>query len=132
MATAARGSRDIVLRLEPEATAARQARRALLDAGMEDELGQTVALLTTEIVGNAVRHAGLRPGQHIELVARVSRHEARVEVRDEGACFEPSRTRGDGYGMRLLARLAARWGVEGERGCRVWFEVTSPRSPDRP
>jgi anti-sigma regulatory factor (Ser/Thr protein kinase) len=132
MATAARGSRDIVLRLEPEPTAARHARRALLDVGMEEELGQTVALLTTEVVGNAVRHAGLRPDQHIEVVARVSRHEARVEVRDEGDCFEPSRTRSDGYGMRLLGRLAARWAVEGERGCRVWFEVTSPPSPDRP
>jgi anti-sigma regulatory factor (Ser/Thr protein kinase) len=132
MATAARGSRDIVLRLEPEVTAARRARRALLGVGMEEELGQTVALLTTEVVGNAVRHAGLRPGQHIELVARVSRHEARVEVRDDGDCFDARRTSGGGYGLRLLGRLATRWGVEGERGCRVWFEVTSPRSPDRP
>lgn len=132
MATAADEGRDLVLRLEPRAVAAREARHALARQGLPEPVEQTVALLVTEVVGNAVRHAGLGPEDRIEVVARLGRDRARVEVHDPGQCFEPATASGDGYGLRLLGRLATRWGVEREGGCRVWFEVTSPRSPGRP
>jgi anti-sigma regulatory factor (Ser/Thr protein kinase) len=83
----------------------------------------TVTLLATEIVGNSVRHAGLRPDQRIVFFARIDDDFARVEVADPGIGFDPDQVETEGYGLRLLATLSSRWGVDSSKGCRVWFEV---------
>jgi hypothetical protein len=44
-------------------------------------------------------------------------------VADPGIGFDPDRVETDGYGLKLLAKLAGRWGVDSTKGCRVWFEV---------
>jgi signal transduction histidine kinase len=82
-----------------------------------------VTLLATEIVSNAVRHAGLRTDQRIVFFARLNDDFARVEVADPGMGFDPDRVETDGYGLKLLDKLAGRWGVDSTKGCRVWFEV---------
>jgi hypothetical protein len=48
-----------------------------------------------------------------------------VEVADHGPGFDPDiRHETPGFGLRLVDKLASRWGVErSARGCRVWFEV---------
>jgi two-component sensor histidine kinase len=118
-------------------------RRALEDQSMPEDIAHTVLLLSTEIVGNAVRHARLDPDQRIVFFARLQPDFARVEVADPGRGFDPATVDSDGFGLRLLGKLAARWGVERDKGCKVWFEVdrrsgrfdraaTSPGSPDRP
>jgi anti-sigma regulatory factor (Ser/Thr protein kinase) len=117
-------NRDVLLALEPRPESARLARRALATSGLHEDVEHTVTLLATEIVGNAVRHAGLRSDQRIVFFARLSADFARVEVADQGEGFDPETVQTEGFGLRLLAKLASRWGVDcTERGCKVWFEV---------
>jgi two-component sensor histidine kinase len=124
MVGTATDSHEVLLALEPRPESARMARRALGAHGLHEDVEHTVTLLATEIVGNAVRHAGLRPDQRIVFFARLSDDFARVEVADQGHGFEPESVRSEGFGLRLLAKLASRWGVDcTDRGCKVWFEV---------
>jgi anti-sigma regulatory factor (Ser/Thr protein kinase) len=117
-------NRDVLLALEPRPESARLARRALATSGLHEDVEHTVTLLATEIVGNAVRHAGLRADQRIVFFARLSEDFARVEVADQGEGFDPETVQTEGFGLRLLAKLASRWGVDcNDRGCKVWFEV---------
>lgn len=132
MAPIATDSREVLLALAPRPESARLARRALQSHGLHEDLDHTVSLLATEIVGNAVRHAALQADQRIVFFARLHENFARVEVADPGAGFDPDRVQTDGYGLRLLAILAARWGVDSTNGCRVWFEVDRrPREAPR-
>ena len=116
-------TREMLLALEPRPESARLARRALHAHGLNEDIEHTVTLLATEIVSNAVRHAGLRTDQRIVFFARLNDDFARVEVADPGIGFDPDTVETEGFGLRLLAKLAARWGVESSRGCKVWFEV---------
>lgn len=115
---------DVLLTLPPDPTAPRRARRGLQDARLPEDLQHTVDLLATELVANAVRHAELGPDQQITLAARFVSDFIRVEVHDPGPGFDPDRARhGKGFGLRMVDKLASRWGVERESGTRVWFEV---------
>jgi anti-sigma regulatory factor (Ser/Thr protein kinase) len=119
-------SHDILLAFAPIPDAVRAARHALREQGLSEDLDHTVSLLTSEIVGNAVRHGGsLEAGDRIVFHARLSDDHVRVEVADQGPCFDPEiRHDTEGFGLRLLDKLASRWGVERTpRGCMVWFEV---------
>lgn len=142
MAQTARGT-ELLLALEPRAESARLVRRALDEHEIPEDIAHTVLLLSTEIVGNAVRHANLDADQRIVFFARLQPDFARVEVADPGRGFDPDLVGTNGFGLRLLRKLAARWGVDCERGCKVWFEVdrrrgrfdraaTSPESPALP
>jgi anti-sigma regulatory factor (Ser/Thr protein kinase) len=123
MAPLAADTREMLLALEPRPESARLARRALHAHGLHEDIEHTVTLLATEIVGNAVRHASLRPDQRIVFFARLHEDFARVEVADPGMGFDPASVQSEGYGLKLLSRLAGRWGVDCSKGCRVWFEV---------
>ena len=79
-------------------------------------------LLASELVTNAVVHAGLEPGEPIEVAAECDRRSARVEVRDEGKGFRLCDSN-DGYGLHVVASAAARWGIERDGATRVWFEL---------
>ena len=87
----------------------------------------TVKLLVSEVVTNAVTHPDLDGPANVRLLARVEPEIIRVEVIDNGSGFEPiprdpSRT-GSGFGLFLVDKEAARWGVDEIGGNRVWFEV---------
>jgi len=117
-------SSEVLLALEPRPESARLARRALASHGLHEDVEHTVTLLATEIVGNAVRHAGLRGDQRIVFFARLAEDFARVEVADQGDGFDPDTVETEGFGLRLLGKLASRWGCDcTDRGCKVWFEV---------
>jgi anti-sigma regulatory factor (Ser/Thr protein kinase) len=116
--------REILLALEPVPEAARAARRALMRHGLHEDVEHTVTLLATEVIANAVRHAHMRIDDRVVFFARLSEDFARVEVADTGSGFDPDSVRSEGFGLRLLDKLARRWGVEcADRGCKVWFEV---------
>jgi anti-sigma regulatory factor (Ser/Thr protein kinase) len=126
MSALTRPSTDILLAFAPVPEAVGTARHALQDRGLTGELDHTVALLTSEVVGNAVRHSGsANPAERIVFHARLSEDQVRVEVADHGPGFDPDvRHDAAGFGLRLVDRLATRWGVERTaRGCRVWFEL---------
>ena len=101
------------------------ARHALHDARLPEDLQHTVDLLATEVIANAVRHADLDESDRILFAARFVEDHIRVEVAEHGPGFDPDRAMsGSGFGLRMLDKLAADWGVEHtDAGTRVWFEV---------
>src|SRR3954463_1497205 len=125
-----RPTTDILLSFAPIPDAVRAARHALRERGLSADLDHTVSLLTSELVGNAVRHAGpLNPTDRIVFHARLSDDLVRVEVADHGPGFDPEiRHDTAGFGLRLVDKLATRWGVgPTDRGRRGLFEVGPPR-----
>lgn len=88
----------------------------------------TLLLLVSEVVTNAVIHSSAPPHAEITLCARLTDSGViRIEVSDGGDGFtpmarDPSRP-GGGYGLYLVEREALSWGVDRERGTRVWFEL---------
>ncbi len=91
---------------------------------------ETVELLTSEVVTNAILHTGSAP----ELVVRVVEARVRVEVHDTSSAvpvvLEPDPYEQGGRGMRIVDGLARAWGVEHvPTGKRVWFEVPFSAAP---
>jgi anti-sigma regulatory factor (Ser/Thr protein kinase) len=119
-----RGTLELTLAPEPAAVA--EARTKVCDAiGPEfaDGTIQTVKLLVSEVVTNAVRHGD--SAQPVELRVEWD-SEVRVAVRDRGEGFMPEPRVGaleepGGFGLYLVGRLADRWGVETNNGTTVWF-----------
>jgi two-component sensor histidine kinase len=96
--------------------------------GSLEGMRQPDGLLVSELVTNAVRHAGAGPGSTVQITLDCSEQGVRVEVGDEGPGFVPSAARRteptvDGFGLVLVDELADRWGVQREGGARVWFEI---------
>jgi anti-sigma regulatory factor (Ser/Thr protein kinase) len=129
ISSAAASGTEILLSLTPVPDAVRVARHALQARGLAPELHHTVSLLASELVGNAVRHAGLFPDQKIVFFARVADDHVHVEVADHGPGFDPEvRHTTSGFGLRLVDKLATEWGVaHSGKGCRVWFDVDRRR-----
>lgn len=118
------GTLDLTLR--PESGSVAEARAKVCEAiepHLEDGMGQTLKLLVSEVVTNAVRHGGA--DGPVELHATWN-SEIRVAVQDRGEGFSPA-PRVDpldepgGFGLYLVGRLADRWGVEIDDGTTVWF-----------
>ena len=116
------------LSLPADARAPRAARAALggLD-GLDDGVRSTATLLLSELVTNAVRHAGLRPDEEIDVTIAVGGG-VRVAVADGGPGFAhdvaaQSASPYGGRGLVMVDLLADRWGVDGGGGARVWFEL---------
>jgi anti-sigma regulatory factor (Ser/Thr protein kinase) len=114
------------LTLHPRADSVAEARTRVCEA-IEPELADgpsdTLRLLVSEVVTNAVRHGG--NGHPVELHASWN-SEVRVEVCDHGDGFTPTPRVGaldepGGFGLYLVGRLADRWGVETNDGTTVWF-----------
>jgi anti-sigma regulatory factor (Ser/Thr protein kinase) len=87
---------------------------------------EDVALLTSELVTNSVRHAGVDPDRPVALHVEKTPSVLRVAVVDEGPGFErrPPRPRADsGWGLYLVERISDRWGVFRDRASSVWFEI---------
>ena len=111
----------------PEAREALRPFRAELPGTAYNDL----LLLVSETVTNAVRHAGASEDAAIELEVEARDGVVRVVVFDEGPGFEarPAPDPGDhgGWGLRLVDRVAARWGTGREPRAHVWFELQRAR-----
>jgi anti-sigma regulatory factor (Ser/Thr protein kinase) len=95
------------------------------ELGLDGSLAQSLILLVSEVVSNAVRHSAADPDAPIELIAEFGERTIRVTVTDAGDGFTP-RPRDparDGYGLYLLEKVATRWGVESRGDTKVWFEL---------
>jgi anti-sigma regulatory factor (Ser/Thr protein kinase) len=117
-----------VLMAEPGAPA--QARRRVasaLGAWGLGQLGDDAILLTSELVTNAVIHAGTP----IVLGIHRTRRGVRIEVNDDAPSLPERRYMGDGRpredgrGLWLLDQLADLWGVQRRPNDSkfVWFEL---------
>lgn len=133
--TAARGgdAPNLVLELEADVRAPSVARAGIVDfcrdAGSSPSTIATITLLVSEIVTNAVVHPDVDPPVKIGLCARLQRRTIRIEVSDEGPGFtprprDPSRI-GGGFGLYLVEKESARWGVDASPRTTVWFEIAA-------
>jgi len=112
-------------------TAASAARRALVagDGDLPPAVREDVLLLLSELVSNAVRHAGVSPDESVRVGLRRWPRRVRVEVVDRGTDstqvrVSPSGDEFGGWGLVLVERISARWGVgAGAGGTCVWFEI---------
>jgi anti-sigma regulatory factor (Ser/Thr protein kinase) len=98
-------------------------------AGVTGASCQTLLLLVSEIVTNAVLHSNGPAATPIRLAANAADDVVRVDVDDGGRGFTPgdaARARG-GWGLRLVQKEARRWGIEDGHGTRVWFELALER-----
>jgi CheY-like chemotaxis protein/anti-sigma regulatory factor (Ser/Thr protein kinase) len=117
-------------RLAPDAPSARQARRFVDDTlrGWEcDDLRDTVELLVSELVTNAVIHAR----SEVDVSVLLLPDRVRIEVADQspdGIERRSSDPQGSsGRGISMVETLALAWGVTPRRsGKTVWFEVARP------
>lgn len=121
----------IVLAAQPAGvSAARRFVRAMIEelGAVAEALLDDAVLLTSELVANAVLHAGGPIGVDVELEpgppARI-----RIEVSDDSPISPTVRDYGSGAstgrGLALVARLASRWGVDPvePNGKAVWAEL---------
>ncbi|WP_454048698.1 ATP-binding protein [Cellulomonas sp. Marseille-Q8402] len=97
------------------------------DCGVRPDLLPDIALLTSELVGNAVVHG---PGGDVEVRFSVLGGQVVVEVSDDSPDPPEVRDTGPdtpgGQGMRLVSMLATRWGHRARpegRGKTVWFSL---------
>ena len=119
---------EVDLARDPDSPA--EARRALGE--VSDHLSprrlEDAQLLVSELVTNAIRHAGLHDDDRIKLVVVAGDRALRIEVCDPGRGFEltepnPDPTRPSGWGLYLVRELSDRWGVDRSIQTRVWFEL---------
>jgi hypothetical protein len=97
------------------------ARRSLLadDGFFLSSVRDDVALLVTELVTNAVRHADGDPDRAMRVELRRWADFVRVEVFGEGARFTA-----EGPGLVLVDRIADRWATAPTAsGTCAWFEI---------
>jgi anti-sigma regulatory factor (Ser/Thr protein kinase) len=93
--------------------------------GSLGECRDDVKLLVTELVTNAVVHAGAGPDTPIGVRVEAAPDAIRAEISHPGPAFE-ARPRPDEqkFGLHLVDKLADRWGAEpvNEKN-RIWFEL---------
>jgi serine/threonine-protein kinase RsbW len=97
---------------------------------------EEAALLVTELVGNAVRHARPLPGDRILVSWRLEASRLQVRVTDGGhAAAEPHLARAGpndthGRGLTIVDALAALWGVDTSSGSTtVWAMLPVRATP---
>ncbi len=117
------------LALPPLPVAAREARRFVAQscgaAKLPEEVCQTAALLTSELVTNAVLHGRSRATLYVRrpppfLRVTVEDHNPQLPALGE----HPELSATSGRGLRIVAELASRWGIEPSgQGKQIWFEL---------
>ena len=123
------------------AAVARRSVLAAFDAaGLPAEQALDAALVASELVGNAVRHAGPLPSGQLAVSWSVDSDGYQISVTDGGAATAApgdahpevsARQAGahdlDGRGLRIVAELCDDWGVSARAGATtVWARARKP------
>jgi anti-sigma regulatory factor (Ser/Thr protein kinase) len=125
----------VALDIEADPTSVRQARDAVTDLlsrnGCDDVLMESSRLIVSELVTNAIVHAGTRIG--MRCVLDVSNCSVRIEVTDMRPEASPvlrpheSGDESGGWGLQFVSTLGSNWGVAtSERHKTVWCDVRRP------
>lgn len=103
-----------------------------LDGRANADLRADACLLVSEVVTNSVVHGDQPPGAPLRITAAALDGRVRVDVQDRGhgpVRRRVSDPRQGGFGLNLVELISARWGVDHERGTRVWFELACHGRP---
>jgi two-component sensor histidine kinase len=90
---------------------------------------ETLALVLSELVTNAVRHAAVATTENIDVTLEFGHEGVKGVVSDPGEGFEvdpagPTPHDDGGFGLFIVDRLARDWGVDASGGrTQVWFEL---------
>jgi anti-sigma regulatory factor (Ser/Thr protein kinase) len=101
----------------------------LIEAGVCAPAVTDAALVISELLSNALRHAVPLPGSGIRVAWDLDADTVRISVSDGGGPSrpefgEPTPTTTGGRGLRIVARLSRRWGTLcDDEGTTVWAEV---------
>jgi anti-sigma regulatory factor (Ser/Thr protein kinase) len=107
-------------------------RDALARSGRMGQLLEDGLLVASELVTNAVRHSGCAADHVLQIRVRRREDHVLISVHDPGLSDHSAEIgRGDpsqpgGWGLRIIERLARRWGAERPDGYRVWAELALP------
>ncbi|WP_354698457.1 hypothetical protein DSM112329_04137 [Paraconexibacter sp. AEG42_29] len=121
------------------------AARQRISADVEDpDTARVVALLVSELVTTTLSDEDLRPTDTITIHTEPVDHGLRVTVCSSAAAATQDEPDADGrltagpteihrhgtpsgLGLKIVARMARRWGIASEHpGARAWFEVDDP------
>ncbi|MGH2577099.1 MAG: ATP-binding protein, partial [Actinomycetota bacterium] len=95
----------------------------------------TLRLLVSEVVTNAIRHGPRGSDAATSMQVEVLGDRVRVEIEDTGGGFSPpgppKADGSGGWGLFLVDELADRWGIRDGPPTRVWFEVDACLIPER-
>jgi len=117
------------------AVARRSVAAAFRKAGFSQDEAFDIALIASELVGNAVRHGLPLPSGHIAIEWTFTEDSYRITVTDGGDAAprispreaEPEDT--CGRGLMIVAALTADWGVERtSAGTSVWASGPLPQA----
>jgi anti-sigma regulatory factor (Ser/Thr protein kinase) len=109
---------------------ARQALDGWLGEMVGEETADDVRTVTTELIGNAVRYAGLEEDDKIVLLGAIDElHDiVRIEIEQPTPLSETlveaaGRRDGYGLGLRIVDAVVTEWGLDAGPPGVVWFEV---------
>lgn len=110
--------------------AAGEARRALRGLALPEITREDLALIASELVTNAVLHAGLSDADQLDVELASMADGVRLSVHDVGGGFTPgslqegAALRPGGRGLLIIDALSKAWGVETDaEGCTVWCDL---------
>jgi anti-sigma regulatory factor (Ser/Thr protein kinase) len=123
------------LRARPQAAA--EARRALVGLTLPKLTREHLALLVSELVTNAVLHAGLSPQAPIGVQVNNGSASVRLAVHDGGHGFPfpaqevpVAQLVAGGRGLSIVAALSETWGIDSNPdGCTVWCQLAVDEQP---
>ncbi|MQA94311.1 MAG: ATP-binding protein [Streptosporangiales bacterium] len=100
--------------------------------GVFEPVADDAALVVSELISNALRHARPLPSGEIEVTWTLADGAVEVAVRDGGSSTEPRLSRPSlsslgGRGLGIVQHLAKRWGVRYDNDATtVWAVVGVP------
>jgi anti-sigma regulatory factor (Ser/Thr protein kinase) len=130
---AAEPSRRLDLRVKASSESLTHVRRSLESLAIPPELLDDAKVLVSELVGNSVRHSGLRADEFVRVIAEWSGVRLRVAVHDRPrdpasppvvGAIRPRPGAESGWGLFIVDRLASRWGTD---SAGYWFELDGDR-----
>jgi len=105
----------------------------LRDAGMMSAAIGDAALVLSELLSNAIRHARPLPGRTVRVAWTISDGSLQVSVSDGGGATRPhagypSPSSLGGRGLAIVDRLSSRWGIQAsDGGITVWAVLPAPQ-----
>jgi anti-sigma regulatory factor (Ser/Thr protein kinase) len=108
----------------------------LLEAAAAEPAAADAALIASELLTNALRHARPLPGGTLRLGWTMTEGAVEIAVSDGGAGTRPregwpSASSLGGRGLAIVSRLSQRWGVtSGDAGTTVWAVLGGQARPE--